>query len=589
MKECIHFISDFNWYSQRRYKTDLKKALKAHMDYVTRKEDGIICFNFDKKLWMERVEYELKKRWDSRVALSFIMALPQDVNKDNIQKWKKIILLFLKKILKVPENHISLAFHLHKGISGEYNPHVHIFIYPRMENGKKLDTKKPFLSFFHRKWDEILNFLGYKVKKENDKKIKITTKDLYSNKEFLKLYKEYIYLKKFCEGIKMEEKEFEENTIKYTKDELKQLFKEVKFFDPIFWIKKENILYTKTRSGYLISSPFREDKNPSFHIFYDEKKGWKYYDFATKESGSLIDLYVRYYGFNPVQALKQIVMDYKDYGPDFGEVHSALEREEEKGKKLLETSSAPAQNKNFSSSSLLSSQAKVPSKPKEQKKDYKILKVLKPSSKALTSYLSQRGIKVIPTWLYEVVYSKKGKKFFALAIKDINGNYHLRDKLYKRVLKGSDEKSTFSYINNNSNYVIICEGLFDALSFYQVYGDKVDYIILNSVSHLKDVILFLKSKEKDLSQSYEAIVLALDNDEAGLKAEKEFLTLYKPLASIILKAEYLGSDPNEALLNGSLWQHNLKILFDPFKQNSSSISLNSQKRISSFKSFKPNI
>ena len=46
----------------------------------------------------------------------------------------------------------------------------------------------------------------------------------------------------------------------------------------------------------LINSPFRDDKNPSFSIYYDKKTGkirWR--DFGTNESGGIFDLLMAIY------------------------------------------------------------------------------------------------------------------------------------------------------------------------------------------------------------------------------------------------------------------------------------------------------
>jgi len=554
--ETIHYISDFKFYSQRHYRTNVKYALLGYISYISREDENIFCFNLDKKKWKKRADEELKKRWDSRIALSFIMALPKDVNKDNIQKWRKILTFFLKKTFNVPEDHISLAFHLHNGISGEYNPHVHVLIYPRMKNNKKIDPKKNFLRNFHKEWDLILEKLGYKIRKNKDNAINFTTKELYSNKNFLEAYKNYVRLKKLYEGFEMNNKDFKqkkEKIFKYAKEELYKLFNEVKFFDPIFFLWKEKIKYTKTKSGYLINSPLREDKNPSFHIFLDKEKGWRYYDFATKECGSIIDLYMKFYGLKHVEALKQIIVDYKSYMKQMEEEKQLNTKEREEKEKKKEISSS------FSSFlSLVSAGKNKKEKDKKLEKDkeknFKLVLADKLKNPLLLKYLRKRKIENIPKWLKEVYLVSKDKKYFFIGIKDINGNYHLRNEYMKRAYKASDAKASFSYIDNGKKALVVCEGIFDALSLYQAFGDEVDYLILNSVSHVNDAIDFICTLKKKKRK----IILALDHDEAGRKAEKLFIEALKGKFKILeLVYGENAKDPNEDIENIDKWHTKL--------------------------------
>lgn len=66
--------------------------------------------------------------------------------------------------------------------------------------------------------------------------------------------------------------------------------------------------YKKAPGGYYyLSSPLREDKSPSFVVFYGTKRNaWIYYDHGTGWSGTLIDLWQELYGLSYEEAVKEL-------------------------------------------------------------------------------------------------------------------------------------------------------------------------------------------------------------------------------------------------------------------------------------------
>ena len=159
--ETIHFISDFKYFSARQLSPSYKSvwhSLLCHINYISRK--GSEVHNLSKEVWKERVSLETQKRWDSRVALSFVMALPNGLT---FEKYKQILLNFLSKELNVPQEHISFAIH-----RSQNNTHAHILIYPRDKNFKKLRINRSQLQKFHRNWDKFLRVQGFFVKREEE-------------------------------------------------------------------------------------------------------------------------------------------------------------------------------------------------------------------------------------------------------------------------------------------------------------------------------------------------------------------------------------------------------------------------------------
>ena len=193
----IKQIGDFVWFSERNTKKSYKNvihALKTHISYITRKASAITGNVED---IIQKAKEELKTRWDSRVALKFYVAVPND--------WDEEIALsslkhFLKKQLNVPEENILMAFHQ----DNPENKHVHVVIYPRTTDGRKLRIGRKELQEFHKAWEERLRREGYLIYRLPEdlslKKLPIhiirKMKDVYQSwKEESKKYREALMMR----------------------------------------------------------------------------------------------------------------------------------------------------------------------------------------------------------------------------------------------------------------------------------------------------------------------------------------------------------------------------------------------------------
>ena len=188
--ETIHYISDFTYFSGRKVSSkynNVLEVLEAHIGYIGRKAKNIFTFNLNLETWLERAKREIRKRWDSRVALKFVMALPLETKPENVEEVARDLQKFIAENLNVPTENVSIAIHLHKGISGNYNPHAHILVYPRDKSGYKLRLDSKDLSEFHRRWQERLKELGYKIKKDPEPLPHLGSK-LYYDKDAQELY-----------------------------------------------------------------------------------------------------------------------------------------------------------------------------------------------------------------------------------------------------------------------------------------------------------------------------------------------------------------------------------------------------------------
>jgi len=147
--KTIYFVSDFVFFSAAKdsgkYKNVLE-ALTAHIEYLREKSQAY--FNLNKNKWLKLANQEIQKRKKSRVALKFFIAIPR--NFSNIRHLHKKLKAFLSKELQVPHKFIAMAF-----VINAHNPHVHVLIFPRRYDGKKLSLNKYALKRFHRNFKKF--------------------------------------------------------------------------------------------------------------------------------------------------------------------------------------------------------------------------------------------------------------------------------------------------------------------------------------------------------------------------------------------------------------------------------------------------
>lgn len=318
-------------------------------------------------------------------------------------------------------------------------------------------------------------------------------------------------------------KEMERELLEVRKEEL-QLLREL---DPEEVLSALGIKGYERKSGYyLMNSPLREDKNPSFQVFYGtERQCWIYMDFGTGWRGSSIDLWMAVKGLDYGEAVRDMRETFginllEENSKDIGALKERIKRKREEFERIQRE-----KRKEFTRSE----------REEVKKASHKLLRVKEPSNKKLLEFLEKRGVKEIPDWLKEVHYlhiGRKGKKFYyGLGVVDENGVWHIRNAFEEGLKKlnlitAPDQEPTYTLIKRDekSRKVVIVEGLFDALTINQLARNKdFDILILNSVSNVDRVI------ENGVLLPYNIVYLALDNDEAGRKAEEELLKHLKQL------------------------------------------------------------
>lgn len=225
-------------------------------------------------------------------------------------------------------------------------------------------------------------------------------------------------------------------------------------------------------NDYFYSSPFREDKEPSFHV--DASKN-VWFDFGIGEGGSIIDLILKLNGGSFKEAL-QVISD-REQIPQ-SKIHFSFHQQ--------------GTNKitDFTISEL--------------------------KNNALVEYAKERGIEMpyIKRYCQEANYMSNSKKYFSIAFKTDKNTYELRNKYFKGNYGGKSISSKNT--DSEKEKVFVFEGFFSFLSYLQFYNiSSLNYLVLNSISLKNEALHFLNN--------FEEINLYLDNDLSGKTTTKFFI------------------------------------------------------------------
>jgi len=240
---------------------------------------------------------------------------------------------------------------------------------------------------------------------------------------------------------------------------------------------------------YWYRSPFREEKEASFHTSYLGGK-WIWNDFGDT-GGTVIDFVMRHQNYPRVgQALSFLEEMYKS--------KSANNIKQSN----LSFSFQQQQSENLNSSSTLHLN-RVTSLD---------------STKQYICGARKIDVKVAEKYLEEVYFYNKQteKEYFAAGIKNRVGGYEIRNPYFKSSIGGKD----ITFIKGStSEKVVIFEGFIDYLSYLTDVKQEMlseDTIILNSASFQLSATKLIEER------AYELVMLFLDNDTIGRKLVKQF-------------------------------------------------------------------
>ena len=260
------------------------------------------------------------------------------------------------------------------------------------------------------------------------------------------------------------------------------------------------------------NTPWRWDKEPSF-IAHKKDGKWLWYDAGRNQGGSVIDFVMRYFDYSFKEALEWLE-----------ENELEIKHTQIKAKKLQEVKEVRVINLR---------------KPDADKEDLKWLtKVWK--------------LKHLPPciWIGDLRFKKEvireTEKGFP-EIKEIEQDYlnpvlvlKTDQALYWRNINPSitdkgwlTSNQPVVIENPNSKNLYVVEGLTDYITLYQI-DPEGSFLILGTAQNVDKVIPYLKEQEKKGKN----IVLALDNDETGIKATKKIQRKLK--TSVNLAKTYKG-------------------------------------------------
>ena len=266
-------------------------------------------------------------------------------------------------------------------------------------------------------------------------------------------------------------------------------------YEPVSILKGGNELF--------YNSPFRNEKEPSFHVSRGKKYPWVWCDFGDT-NGTVIDFVMRHEDCDFKSAL-QFLDDM------YGKSPTTI---------LKNNTFAESEKEPF----LFSQETFTPNEDEE--KDLEFLSVNKIQNPLIQSYLvNERGISrsLIDKYLSEVRYRNKktGKEYFAFGIKNESGGYEIRaassDYNFKSALKGRD--ITLIKGSKPDAEVNVIEGMTDFLSLCAMYDTEQltnDTIIMHSTSSYK------RTKEVIQQNGYSKIHGFMDNDSTGDKTTERF-------------------------------------------------------------------
>ena len=211
-------------------------------------------------------------------------------------------------------------------------------------------------------------------------------------------------------------------------------------------------------------SPFRSETQASFKV---SKKLNRWYDHGAGKGGNVIDLICLINKSSVSEALKFIAQDQTSFS---FQQQPVIETGKNKGLRILYA---------------------------RPLRHYGLLK-----------YLAERSISIntAATNCYEVHYLHKGRRYFAIGLKNDSGGWELRNEY----CKNSSSPKDITHIKNGNEKLIVTEGMFDLLSILDSTKNlesDYDFLVLNSTAFLKKVM--------NVIDGYNQIDLYLDNDLTG--------------------------------------------------------------------------
>lgn len=272
----------------------------------------------------------------------------------------------------------------------------------------------------------------------------------------------------------------------------------------------EPVRSAKQGNEYWYISPFRYEKEPSFHTSYLGGK-WIWNDFGRGDiqgSGTVIGFLELHENVNVSGALRIL----KELFPHQGRIVSTRE-----------LSKMPL----FKGISIAK-----PKKGTAPIAEKLVIQEIKDQvwDKGLIGYLAgERKIdhKLALPYLKHIIYenTETGKLYNTLGFENESGDFECRDKYFKGIIKNPEAKDRgpakdISYIpGRDKSSVAVFEGFMDFLTVLTLKQESVlavDVVVLNMVNMRRRALDFIKQS------GYDQVFTFFDNDSSGIKATQMF-------------------------------------------------------------------
>lgn len=263
----------------------------------------------------------------------------------------------------------------------------------------------------------------------------------------------------------------------------------------------------KNGGEYWYRSPFRQEKEASFHTSYLGGK-WIWNDFGDI-GGTVIDFVLRHENFTRVKDAL-VFLDRLYQGHLFEKTRSS---------RAGGLSAQPGLS--------LQQQTQIAALPSTQISELELLEVTPIRNPVIFHYLEEERYisrTLADRYLQEVKYrnKKKGRDYFAFGMANQSGGYEIRAASSQFSFKSALNGRNVTLIQGKKlepKTVLIFEGMTDFLSYLVMKGAETpmhDAIIMHSLSSFKQTQTLIQQR------GYKHIHTYLDNNRAGQQATQRF-------------------------------------------------------------------
>ena len=269
-------------------------------------------------------------------------------------------------------------------------------------------------------------------------------------------------------------------------------------------------------------SPFRTEKDPSFHIREGREYDWVWYDFGHEGASTILDFIMQYKNTDKRGALAFLDTLYPNY-------KSHRTKQTPKDKNQVSFSFPPQSEP----------QASILKNKEQQHRDFEFIQDLPLRSEAIFNYLETRHVprRIASKHFRLVQYRHKEKRsqkpYFGFGMQNESGGWEVRSASDKEreKFKTAIIAKDISVIKGNEQGrggVSVFEGMTDFVSLLAMFGVdalKGDAIILHGLKLYSRAAAYIREHD------YSKITTFLDNNKSGIEISERFITDFGSIVS----------------------------------------------------------